>query len=162
RRDVSASVDIPLTDTFKSRWTVASYDKDGYVESVTTGQNHGELENRVARGDLVWDPTESLSFRYIHQQDYQLQTSAGVQTFINPQVAYDNGWQVGIAEAHDIASKAAGGRGFNCEATVAGCPGGQLGEYQSTKLQRSPDEIRTKSNTFLVDYEINDIITAKY
>ncbi len=165
RRDVSASIDVPLTalsDNLKSRWTVASYDKDGYVESVTTGQNHGELENRVARGDLVWDPTESLSFRYIHQQDYQLQTSAGVQTFINPQVAYNNGWQVGIAEAHDIASLAAGGRGFNCKSTVAGCAGGQLGEYQSTKLQRSPDEVRTKSNTLIVDYELNDIVSAKY
>jgi iron complex outermembrane recepter protein len=162
RRDVSASIDVPLTDTLKSKWTVASYDKDGYVESVTTGQNHGELENRVARGDIVWDPTDKFSVRFIHQQDYQLQTSAGVQTFINPRVAYNNGWQVGIAEAHDIASLAAGGRGFNCKSTVAGCEGGLLNEYQSTKRQSSPDEVNTKSNSLIVDYEINDIISAKY
>jgi outer membrane receptor protein involved in Fe transport len=162
RRDVSASVDIPLTDTLRSKWTLASYDRDGYVESVTTGQNHGELENQVGRVDLEWDATESLRVRYIHQQDNQLQTTAGVQTFINPQVAYNNGWQVGIAEAHDIASLAAGGRGFNCKSTVAGCPGGQLGEYQSTKLQRSPDEIKTKSNSIILDYVLNDMVSAKY
>lgn len=162
RRDVSASVDVPLMENLKSKWTMASYDKDGYVQSVTTGQKHGELENTVARGDILWEPQDNLSVRYIYQQDYQLQTSAGVQTFINPKVAYDNGWQVGIAEAHDIASLAAGGRGFNCKSTVAGCPGGSLDEYQSTKLQRSPDEIWNKSHTLLVDYELNEMISAKY
>jgi outer membrane receptor protein involved in Fe transport len=162
RRDVSGSVDIPITDSLKSRWTLASYDKDGYVESVTTGQNHGELENTVARGDLVWDPIDQLTVRYIHQEDSQLSTTAGVQTFINPEVAYDFGWQVGIAEAHDIASLAAGGRGFNCKSTVAGCPGGQLGEYQTTKLQRSPDEVDIQSNTLIVDYALNDVIDLKY
>lgn len=162
RRDVSGSIDIPVTDTLKTRWTLASYNKDGYVESVVTGQNHGELENTVARGDIVWDPTEALSIRYIHQEDYQLSTTAGVQTFINYKVAYDFGWQVGIAEAHDIASRAAGGRGFNCKSTVAGCPGGALGDYQTTKLQRSPDEVDLKSNTLIAEYELNDIISLKY
>jgi iron complex outermembrane receptor protein len=160
RRDVSASIDVPLTDTLHSKWTLASYDKDGYVESVTTGQKHGELENTVARGDIVWDPTSDFSVRYIYQQDYQLSTDAGVQTFINPNVAYDNGWQVGIAEAHDIASKAAGGRGFNCQATIAGC--GALDEYQTTKRQRSPNQVWVKSHTLIADYQLNDIISAKY
>jgi len=160
RRDVSVSVDVPITDTLHSKWTLASYDKDGYVESVTTGQKHGELENTVARGDIVWDPTSNFSVRYIYQQDYQLSTDAGVQTFINPNVAYDNGWQVGIAEAHDIASLAAGGRGFNCQSTIAGC--GALDEYQTTKRQRSPNQVWVKSHTLIADYEVNDIISAKY
>jgi len=162
RRDINASIDVPITDTLRTKWTLASYDHDGYVESITTGQKHGELENTVLRGDILWEPIESFSARYIRQEDYQLSTTAGVQTFINPKVAYEKGWQVGIAEAHDIASLAAGGRGFNCKSTVAGCPGGLLNEYQTTKKQRSPDEVWIKSNTLIANYDINDSISVKY
>jgi len=162
RRDVSGSVDIPLGDTLKTKWTIASYDKDGYVESVTTGQKHGELENQTVRGDILWTPTDQLSVRYIQQQDQQLQTTAGVQTFINPIVAQRFGWQVGIAEAYDIASLAAGGRGFNNLSQVGGFPGGQLDDYQSTKAMTSPDNIKLDSQNLTIDYTVNDTISVKY
>ena len=85
-----------------------------------------------------------------------------MQTFINPQVAYDFGWQVGIAEAHDIASLAAGGVGFNCRSTIAGCPGGQLGKYES-RMSIVPRDLQDlDQTTFHVDYEISDTIAFKY
>jgi len=162
RRDVSGSVDIPIGDTLRTKWTIASYDKDGYVESVTTGQKHGELENETVRGDIVWTPTDKLSARLIMQQDQQIQTNAGVQTLISPIVAQRFGWQVGIAEAHDIASLAAGGRGFSNESQVGGYPGGQLDEYQNTKALTSPDQIKLDSTNLTVEYEVNDTISFKY
>jgi outer membrane receptor protein involved in Fe transport len=162
RRDVSASLDVPLGENFLTRWTLASYEKDGYVESVTTGINHGLLENRALRGDLLWTPTDRLSFRLIRQEDEQVNTTAGVQTFINYDVAYRFGWQVGIAEAHHIASVAAGGRGFDCLSQVAGCPGGQLDEYQSTKALTSPDEIDGDSTTLIAEYDLGDVVSMKY
>ncbi|HEX7080580.1 MAG TPA: TonB-dependent receptor [Gammaproteobacteria bacterium] len=162
RRDVSASIDVPITETLLSRWTLASYKKDGYVESVTTGIDHGLLENEALRGDLLWTPTDSLSFRLIRQEDEQINTTAGVQTFINFDVAYRFGWQIGIAEAHHIASLAAGGRGFDCKSQVAGCPGGDLDEFQSTTALTSPDEIDVDSTTFIVDYDIGDRTSLRY
>jgi len=162
RRDVSGSVDIPFGETIKTKWTLASYDKDGYVESVTTGRKHGELENEVLRGDILWEPTDNLSVRFIQQKDKQSQTTAGVQTFINPIVAQRFGWQVGIAEAHDIASLAAGGRGFNNFSQVAGFPGGELDEFQSTKALTSPDQVELDSTNLTVEYDVNDVISLKY
>lgn len=162
RRDVSASIDVPLTDRFLSRWTLASYEKDGYVESLTTGIKHGLLDNQVLRGDLLWTPTDSTSVRLIHTEDEQVNTTAGVQTFINYDVAYRFGWQVGIAEAHDIASRAVGGRGFSNESQVAGFPGGQLDEYQSTKALTSPDEIDIESTTLIVESSLSDLLSLKY
>ena len=144
------------------KWTIASYDKDGYVESVTTGQKHGELENQTVRGDILWTPTDKLSVRFIQQQDNQLQTTAGVQTFINPGVAQRFGWQVGIAEAHDIASLAIGGRGFNNLSQVGGYPGGQLSDYQNTKALTSPDEIKLNSTNLTVEYDLNETVSLKY
>jgi outer membrane receptor protein involved in Fe transport len=162
RRDVSASIDVPVTDNLKTRWTLASYEKDGYVESLTTGVNHGALDNKVLRGDLLWTPTDNTSIRLIRQEDDQTNTTAGLQTFINYDVAYRFGWQVGIAEAHDIASRAIGGRGFSNESQVAGFPGGQLGEYQSTKALTSPDTIENESTTLIVESDLSDLISVKY
>ena len=162
RRDVSASIDIPITENLLTRWTLASYEKDGYVESVTTGINHGLLENEALRGDLLWTPTDNLSLRFIRQEDEQINTTAGLQTFINYDVAYRFGWQVGIAEAHHIASVAAGGRGFDGPSQVAGYPGGQMGEYQSTKALTSPDTVDLDSTTFILEYDVNELMSFKY
>ena len=162
RRDVSASIDVPITDRFLTRWTLASYEKDGYVDSITTGINHGLLDNQVFRGDLLWTPADSTSVRLIHTQDDQINTTAGVQTFINYDVAYRFGWQVGIAEAHDIASRAIGGRGFSNQSQVAGFPGGSLDDYQSTKALTSPDTIENESTTLIVESSLTDRVALKY
>src|SRR5690606_24858629 len=123
---------------------------------------HGLLENEAFRGDLLWTPTDSLSLRLIHQTDDQVNTTAGLQTFINFDVAYRFGWQIGIAEAHHIASLAAGGRGFDCKSQVAGCPGGELDEFESTKALTSPNEVEADATTFIVDYDISDAVSMRY
>src|SRR5512143_3079695 len=41
RRDVKASVDLPLGEKVKTKWTAANLFRDGYIKSLTTGQNGG-------------------------------------------------------------------------------------------------------------------------
>jgi outer membrane receptor protein involved in Fe transport len=162
RQDASVSVDIPFAEHFFSKWTLAHYQKDGFVQSVVSGDKTGDLKNEVERGDFLWTPTDRLSFRAIISNNESEALTARVQTFINPQVAYDMGWQVGIAEAHDIASLAAGGVGFNCKSTVAGCPGGQLGKYES-RMHVVPRDLQDlEQETLQVDYDITDRIAFKY
>ncbi|HEX5046275.1 MAG TPA: TonB-dependent receptor [Gammaproteobacteria bacterium] len=162
RRDVNLSVDIPLAKNFYSKWTLADYQKDGYVTSVVTGDKTGDLKNEVVRGDFLWTPTDRLRTRLIFSSNESEALTARVQTFINPQVAYDMGWQVGIAEAHDIASLAAGGVGFNCKSTVAGCPGGALDKYES-RMHNVPRDLQDlDQTTFQLDYDITDSLAFKY
>jgi iron complex outermembrane recepter protein len=162
RRDASVSVDIPLAEKFFSKWTLADYEKDGYVTSVVSGDKTGDLKNSVSRADFLWTPTERATLRLIVSNNESEALTARVQTFINPQVAYDFGWQVGIAEAHDIASRAAGGAGFNCRSTVAGCPGGLLGKYES-RMHHVPRDLQDlEQTTFHFDYDINDRVSFKY
>ncbi|HZF31330.1 MAG TPA: TonB-dependent receptor [Gammaproteobacteria bacterium] len=162
RRDASVSVDIPLAKNFFSKWTLADYQKDGYVRSVVTGDKTGDLKNQVVRGDFLWTPTDRARLRLIFSSNETEALTARVQTFINPQVAYDMGWQVGIAEAHDIASLAAGGVGFNCKSTVAGCPGGQLDKYES-RMHNVPRDLQDlDQTTFQFDYAITDKMAFKY
>jgi outer membrane receptor protein involved in Fe transport len=162
RRDASVSVDIPFSENFKSKWTLADYEKEGFVTSVVSGDKTGDLKNQVTRGDLLWTPTDRARFRLIYSNNESASLTGRVQTFINPQVAYDFGWQVGIAEAHDIASLAAGGVGFNCRSTVAGCPGGQLGKYESRMASVPRDLQDLEQTTFHADYDITDTVSFKY
>jgi iron complex outermembrane recepter protein len=162
RRDASISVDVPIAENFFSKWTIADYDKEGFVTSVVTGDKTGDLENKVTRGDFLWEPTDKLGMRLIVSSSESASLTARVQTFINYDVAYGLGKQVGIAEAHDIASRAAGGVGFNCLATVAGCSGGQLNKYQS-RMHNVPRDLQDlDQTTFQLDYDITDRIAFKY
>ena len=162
RRDASVSVDIPFGENFFSKFTIADYQKEGYVTSVVTGDKSGDIANDVLRGDFLWTPSDKARVRLIVSENDSAALTARVQTFINPEVAYDFGWQVGIAEAHDIASLAAGGAGFNCRSTVAGCPGGQLGKYESRSYAVPRDEQELDQTTLHFDYDITDTIAFKY
>src|SRR5258706_4305231 len=64
RRDVKASIDLPLGDKIKTKWTGANLSRDGYIKSLTTGQNGGGINQQVYRGDVLWEPTEKLNFRF--------------------------------------------------------------------------------------------------
>ena len=158
RQDVMLSVDIPLGEKLRTKWTIGDYHQDGWVKSLTTGINDGKMDSRVLRGDILFQPTDTLSFRLIHQQDDQVGRQARVQARIDFNVAYFHGYQVGIAEAHDIAS---GGR-FNANSAVAGAPGGQLGEYESWSSSTSPNQQYMKQTTLHADWDITEKVHLKY
>src|SRR5688572_32093275 len=67
RRDVKATLDLPFGDKVRSKWTAANLYRDGYIESLTTGQKGGGVDQQVFRGDIVWDATENLDFRFNYQ-----------------------------------------------------------------------------------------------
>lgn len=158
RRDMMVSADIPIGDNLRTKFTLGSYAQDGWVKSLTTGDNAGWMDSQVFRGDILWTPTDSLSFRLIHQEDDQVGQQARVQGRIDFNVAYSQGFQLGIAEAVDIAS---GGK-FNPNYAVAGYPGGQLGRYESRLSSTTPNEQYLKQTTFHADWDISDTMHLKY
>ncbi len=158
RRDMMVSADIPIGDNLRTKWTVGSYDQDGWVKSLTTGDNAGWMDSQVFRGDILWTPTDTLSFRLIHQEDDQVGQQARVQSRIDYDVASIQGFQMGIAQAVDIAS---GGK-FNPNYAVAGHPGGQLGRYESRLKSTTPNEQYLKQTTLHADWDISDTMHLKY
>ena len=158
RRDLMVSVDIPIGDNLRTKWTLGSYSQDGWVKSLTTGDNAGWMDSQVFRGDILWTPTDTLSFRLIHQQDDQVGQQARVQSRIDYDVASVQGFQMGIAQAVDIAS---GGK-FNPNYAVAGYPGGQLGRYESRLKSTTPNEQFLDQTTVHADWDISDTMHLKY
>lgn len=158
RRDVMASIDLPLGDDVRSKWTVGSFQQDGWVKSLTTGINAGWMDNQMFRGDILWTPADSVSIRLIHQEDDQVGQQARVQARIDPAVGFFHGYQVGIGEAHDIAS---GGK-FNPKYAVAGYPGGTLDEYESRLSSTSPNEQFLQQSTLQGTWDLSDTMQLKY
>jgi iron complex outermembrane recepter protein len=158
RRDIKASLDAPFTDNFRSRFTIGSYDRDGYITSKRTGFKTGNYEDEVVRADFMWEPGDRVSLRFNAQQDEIVANPARVQTYIDPQIAYNSGYQMGLAEAYDIAS---GGR-WNCLTACAGYPGGRLGKWESTSEITVPSRQTLEQQGLDLKVDVSDNISFEY
>ena len=69
RADVKASLDVPLGEKIRTKWTGANLSRDGYINSQTTATNGGGIDQQVLRGDIAWDVTDNLDFRFNYQSD---------------------------------------------------------------------------------------------
>jgi iron complex outermembrane recepter protein len=62
RFDGKAVVNIPLSDTFATRFTVASINRDGYQKRLTDGEDPGDRDARIGRVQALWNSSENLDF----------------------------------------------------------------------------------------------------
>jgi iron complex outermembrane receptor protein len=158
RRDVKASLDLPFTDNFRTRWTLGSYDRDGYITSRTTGFKTGNYQDKIYRGDFYWTPSDRVSLRFNAQNDTINANAPRIQTWIEPQIAWNSGFQMGLSQAYDIAS---GGR-WNCQVACAGWPGGSLGKYESTSEVTVPSRQWLQQQSADLKVSLTDSIDMEY
>jgi iron complex outermembrane recepter protein len=62
RFDGKAVVNIALSDTFATRFTVASINRDGYQKRLTDGEDPGDRDARIGRVQALWNASENLDF----------------------------------------------------------------------------------------------------
>lgn len=62
RADLKASVDIPLGDNLRSRFSFLRTLRDGYVENLDGGEDLGSDNAFTGRGVLEWTPSEQTRF----------------------------------------------------------------------------------------------------
>jgi iron complex outermembrane receptor protein len=55
-----AAVDIPLSDTLTSRFTIGAKSQDGYVVRTTDGQDLGDANNYTITGKLKFEPSDNF------------------------------------------------------------------------------------------------------
>jgi len=68
RRDVSMAVDLPLTDTLKTKVTAASLYRDGFVESLSVNRKWGDVNDDIVRADVLWEPSDRFTARFIAER----------------------------------------------------------------------------------------------
>jgi iron complex outermembrane receptor protein len=158
RRDVKGSLDLPISENFRSRFTLASYDRDGYITSLTTGQKGGAFQDDVVRADFIWEPSDRVSLRFNAQSDTIVDTQARVNTYIDNQIGFNSGFEMGLSLAYDIAS---GGR-WNCNYVCSGFPGGQVGKWEGRQDITVPSREWLEQQTVDLKVDITDNVSFQY
>jgi iron complex outermembrane receptor protein len=81
---VRASATGPLIDdTLAARLTVSRTYREGYVEDIADGAKYDGVDRDAIRGQLLWDPIQNLSVRFIaeHEEEH---SETGIGTLYNP------------------------------------------------------------------------------
>jgi outer membrane receptor protein involved in Fe transport len=86
RRDAHVAVDLPITDTFKTKFIGAMFQNDGFLEGLTVPWDFGAQDDTVLRADLLWEPTDSFSLRFTHNNEEK----RGTDPKIHRMTRYDN------------------------------------------------------------------------
>lgn len=60
RIDVKGVVNLPMSDTLFSKFSVASFNRDGYVRHLVDGRDLGDVETLTGRVDLRWVPSDTI------------------------------------------------------------------------------------------------------
>jgi len=86
RRDLQVAVDLPLTDTLKTKFIGATFKNDGFLEGLTTPWDFGAQDDTVLRLDVLWEPTDAFSLRVTHNDEQK----RGTDPKVHRMTRYDN------------------------------------------------------------------------
>ena len=86
RRDLQLAVDLPLTDTLKTKFLGATFQNDGFLEGLTTPWDFGAQDDTVLRLDVLWEPTDAFSLRVTHNDEQK----RGTDPRVHRMTRYDN------------------------------------------------------------------------
>jgi iron complex outermembrane receptor protein len=163
RREISASIDVPLTPNFLTKFTLADQNREGFMQSVDNGRKFGDINDQFARADLLFTPTDNLTLRYAYDKSTQDRAGGARAVWeIGPAATFDVGGVIVNSNAQAQAMENAYGIVFNDQQVVSGYPGGAVGEYE-TRVSHETNGffIEQKRHTFDITYDINDNLTFR-
>ena len=86
RRDFQVAVDLPPTDSLKTKFIGATFKNDGFLEGLTTPWKFGAQDDTVLRLDVLWEPTDAFSLRVTHNDEQK----RGTDPKVHRMTRYDN------------------------------------------------------------------------
>jgi iron complex outermembrane receptor protein len=154
RRDAIVRVDVPLSDTVKTRFSASQLNRDGYVRSITTNDKQGQIDMTNVSGDLVWEPSDRFRLRAKYSDNESHPTDARIARWHIPQGATRVGFEQGATDLYTLS-----GHPYNSHTVVAGYPGGLVGEWENANNSFEPSTITTQQATVEITYDLTDSIT---
>jgi len=171
RQDISASVDVPLSDTVLSKFTAGSYSQDGQICSLVIPVCHGGSDDEVFRADFVWTPNDAFDLRVAYDYQRTVSSDRKAVTFVNPnhvRIAALNIAAAGLA-AGDFSTETANKIApflpiteYTPRTHEPGFPGGEVGLWES-KSDSPADGISTDFDqlTLTFNLDFNDNISLE-
>jgi iron complex outermembrane recepter protein len=173
RRDVKMSVDVPITDNFLTKWTGASLSRDGYIQGLEVNRKFGASDQTQFRGDMLFTPSDNLSFRLNYSVNDLEMTEPRIQDaiFDTSQTAFQS-WGVQPARYYGLAIEGATARGgaaevagldpYEPEYMQAGFPGGRVGEWENRSNTMLPTTIGHEQLALDVNWDVTDSISVQF
>jgi iron complex outermembrane receptor protein len=170
RRDVRASLNLPLGENIRSKWTAASMNRDGYITSLTTGQAGGGIDQSVIRGDIVWDASENLDFRFNYTRDESEFVEPRVQdamfrTYDDPAPTWTR-FLIGLPELYTYVGNDFRGNPvepfFNPLNQQAGYPGGRVGKWENRSGTTLPSRYLTEQLSVEANWRLSDNMSLRF
>jgi iron complex outermembrane receptor protein len=156
RRDATVAIDVPLTETLKTRFSAASLQRDGYVTSVSTDQKMGQVDMQDLIADITWKPSDRFSLRAKYNDRESHPTDARLSFWAIPFGANLVNFAYGALDLYTLA-----GAPYTPESAVVEFPGGRLGEWQSSARDIEPATIETSQASIDISYDLTDNITLQ-
>jgi iron complex outermembrane receptor protein len=146
RRDLVVNVDIPLSDTVFSKITFASLNRDGYLDTAVPGFTHGNKNNDVFRGQLLWKPADNFDAVLTVK-------SNSVEQNQQANVLYD------VLESHEEVMAYNNAGFIYTDATHAF---GQREQYYTSSIYTGlGDVFDSRGATLDVNWRLNDLISLR-
>lgn len=157
RRDFTVGVDVPFTETFRAKFTGASLNKDGFIESVTIDRAFGDIDNQIVRADFVYEPSDTFDLRFIYESNDRNENGAArIQngfledgTVVNQQIARSQYFTHAGVDLRNVAA-------------ASGYPGGMLGQYETrSDLETDGTVIDQDSITLDINWDVSDTLSLR-
>lgn len=177
RRDAKVSLDVPLSDNFRTKWTASNLYRGGYIQGLTIDHQFGDIDQSVYRGDLLWTPSDTVEIRLVHSEDESYFTEPRIQNGIwdtalipgpGAPVPPVQTWGVIPAQFYGLAVEGAAKRGvtldldpFDAEHFEAGYPGGKVGQWENRSNATLPSHIRRSQTSLDINWDITDNISVQ-
>jgi iron complex outermembrane receptor protein len=138
RRNATFAMDVPLTDTLKSKVMLSSFQNDGFLKSLSVDRSLGDQDDKLLRLDLLWEPLDSVDLRFTANKEDKRGTEARIIRITNPNnvryiqynVLAGNPDYVNIAGFTPINWGLPSNR-FTPKTHMPGYPGGDVGKWQT-------------------------------
>lgn len=162
RRDIQAAVDLPLSDTFKTKFTAASQSRDGFVQSRLVDIAYGDINDELFRADFLWEPLDSVSVRYNYEVSNTKRNGPGrVTEELEPTgIVTIGGLPVNTYPQGQIYANI--GVPYNPENQVSGFPGGVVGLHETNVAWVAPGLLIDQDrHTLDINWDINDTFRVR-
>ncbi len=166
RRYAAAAVDVPLSDTLKTKWMVSSRQHDGFVESLTVPRALGNQDDQIFRADVLWEPIDRFRLRFTANDEDKRGTEPRIIRITNESNAQYVRYNV-LAGNPDFLARARAvdpafpespfksffpSERFTPETHMPGFPGGEVGKWQ-TKSDSPANGVRRDLRYYTVTME---------
>lgn len=168
RREIQASVDLPVNQKLLTRFSFSSIESDGYVERhasspalgaqglftpLASGSSLGDDNADTFRGDLLWSPSATFDARLVIERTRERENGAPlVAVAINPNSAFNLFWNGFVAP---VLEPQIGELAFFNEQYLTGSP------YRSFSTAPSASDLDLWATTLTLDWRLREGLQLK-